>query len=327
MLNLMSAFVMTTLLAAAPALADCGGCGTKETTTATKEKTCSTTQTVADKSTCGDKATTVASKKTCGSDAQTVASKKTCATTAQTVADKGSCGSPATTVAGKQSCATPAQTVAGKDSCDSSGSGQIATGAPAMIFLVGDQKTECPCTAEQLAKQHDAKITYLVGDEKYCEKPAAMTAYAKALDKHLAGMTKVSFVVGDKETCCEKTAGTFAKADNQPVRYRVAMVDFSEARQAREAAQRAEQAASHVKMTYRVGDKSYACPMTAQAACASPGGDNSAKPAMHFVVNDDTTECSVTAKVMLLQAKINAAAEAATLAKTELEAPASAQAS
>jgi hypothetical protein len=193
-----------------------------------------------------------------------------------------------------------------------------------MIFVIDGKEVDSACTAMKMTKDCDAKVAYKVGDKEYCEKPAAMKAYAKMLDKHLESMTKVTYVIGDKETCCASSAKSMAKADGKDIKFRVASSTFDSKEKAKEAAKRTAKAVESVKMTYLVGDKAYNCPMTAKASCASKCGGE--KAAMKYVVNEMKSECSLTARVALLRAKINAASEAATVAQRELDAPTSAQA-
>ncbi len=191
-----------------------------------------------------------------------------------------------------------------KDQCASQCANKVAKGTPLMCFVVGDKQTNCPGEAEELAGGDASKIKYAVGEKKYDNEADAKKAYGEALDGYLKEITQVQYVIGKDVTCCAVTAGSMAKKQNAPIRYRVAMVDFEDKSEAEKAAKLATEASEKVHMTCLVDGKKYQCDKQAEAACKASG--KKAK----FVIGDVTTDCDVTAKILVLRSKIDAAAEA-----------------
>src|SRR5690606_18680022 len=79
-----------------------------------------------------------------------------------------------------------------------------------------------------------------------------------------------------------------------------------------EAGKRAEivkNAMTSIKMSYKVGDETCDCPVQAATLATKSGAKK------QFVVNDECTECELTARLNLAHAKYKAAVEA--LAKAE----------
>ena len=192
------------------------------------------------------------------------------------------------------------------DRCQSQCGEKVAEHIPAMKFAVGDKTVACPGEALDLADGDEAKIKYVVGKETYTDQRKALKAYAAQLEECLGTMTSVQYVIGDDTTCCPGSAEALAKKAGKPVQYRVALVDFQSKDRAAEAAKLAAAAAEKVTLKCAVGDKEYSCEEAATEACKKVGGD--AKVA--WSLGETKTECEETARVMLLRARITAAAQA-----------------
>ena len=161
---------------------------------------------------------------------------------------------------------------------------------PTMTFKVGDKDACCPDAAAEMAKESGEKITFVVAGKKFEDKGKAFTSLVESTE---------SFVNKFAEPCkCEVSGKTTiaGKTCDCPV----------------EAGKRAEivkTAMASVKMSYKVGDKTCNCPVEA----ATLASKSDAKK--EFVVNNECTECEMTARLNLAHAKYKAAVQA--LAKAE----------
>jgi len=101
-----------------------------------------------------------------------------------------------------------------------------------MAYKVGDKSMNCPMEAEKVAKESNAKIVYVVGDEKFDSKEKAYAALADEAETYVDRYTRVACVIngnpilcdsegkscskdGAKAGCCK--AGEKAKADGAKV--------------------------------------------------------------------------------------------------------------
>lgn len=161
---------------------------------------------------------------------------------------------------------------------------------PKLVYKVGDQEACCPTSAAAMAKESGKEITYVVADKNYTDKGKAFTALVE---------TTESFVNKFAEPCKCEVSGTTTVAGKTcecPI----------------EAGRRAEivkNAMTSIKMSYKVGDETCDCPVQAATLATKSGAKK------QFVVNDECTECELTARLNLAHAKYKAAIEA--LAKAE----------
>ncbi|MBK9118573.1 MAG: hypothetical protein IPM18_03075 [Phycisphaerales bacterium] len=239
---------------AAPALAQCGG-GAGDA------------QKVSDKSGC---------TKTCdGAKAEKVADKGECAKSCEgtKVADKGDCA---------KSCdGTKAALVADKGDCDKSkcasacekpctGSKLKAAGIPMLTTRVGDESTQCPKhAADLIAKNPEAKVTYVLADQEFSNQMEAMKAYDTMLNDRLNQAVTVRYAIGDKTVCCPTAAKTAAVENGGKIMYRVAFVDFADEANAKKAAEAARAAAAGVVMKRVVDGQENDCEDAFRASCAT----------------------------------------------------------
>lgn len=199
------------------------------------------------------------------------------------------------------------------------------SGAPKMVYKVGDESTCCDKTAAEMAKKAGKPIVYVVAGKEYNDKGEAMTAWRDALETYVDGMTTVRFAVGGETMSCPMAAESAAKEKNAKVQYRVASMTFENKEDAEKAAKAAAEAAEAVSMKMVVDGKEVACDKQTEKSCGAKG----AKAAGHtchkdakdagtaekgepseFIVGDYKTTCPIDARVHLAQARIDAALKA-----------------
>jgi len=187
-----------------------------------------------------------------------------------------------------------------------------ASGAPLLQYKVGDRTTCCPKQAGEWAKD-DLQVRYVLNETEYTDQAAALNAYQKALEEHLARMNAVRYAVGDQCVGCPLEAASLAKQTGGAVQYRVASFTFADSARADRAVEAARAAADSVKMTYVVDGKEFTCDKAAKHSCQAKGGEATAKTC-EYKVGETKTCCETTAKVELTSARIIAAYQALALA-------------
>lgn len=235
------------------------------------KQVCELTKTCDSKKACDSKKC-CDSKKACESKqvcelAKTCDSKETCQLT-KTCESKGAC------CASKSPCASgdcPVETAMSK--------------LPKMSYLVGNEATCCREAADTLAKTTDQSIQYVVGDEKFDSKAAAMTVLVSKTEAIVSEFTSVS-------KCEQSGATTIAGRTCQcPV-------------EAGETVKKVNSAVSLVVMNYKVGKEKCCCPNAAKTLAKKAG------VAPVYVVDGVETSCEATARLALARAKYKAAFQA-----------------
>jgi hypothetical protein len=176
---------------------------------------------------------------------------------------------------------------------------------PKMAYKIGDETTSCSHSAAKLAEESGEPMVFVVAEKEYTDQAEAMTALAEVTEGfvnefvtpstcHVSGTTSLA---GQKIGCSETAAKMAALV---------------------------KEATDNVHMTYKVGEKECQCPNEA-ATLAKESGEKT-----QFVVGNESTCCSIEARINLARAKYRAAVEAiakaqAELAKAEDEAPATAE--
>jgi len=162
-------------------------------------------------------------------------------------------------------------------------------------FAVGDQKTCCPKAAGELAKKLQAKIQFVVADKSFATESDAKLALVEATEKYVSVFAKPkkcsasgTITVAGKKLNCETRAGQTARI--------------------------VQTAMDKVRFTYLVGDKECHCPIEAKQV-----GEKTGKERL-YVVGDEKTGCSVTARLNLARAKYKAAVLALVQADAKAEA-------
>jgi hypothetical protein len=262
-------------------------------------------KTVADKSGCS---------KPCGESAKTVADKsgcpKPCGKSAKTVADKSGEGCPHAKDA-KSGCPESCLKSGVKLTADKSEGCPIRAKAhailssmPKITYQIGEEKTCCGKTAAK-AREEGKVVKYWVGDESFDTEVAAKKRLVSLLEAEVEQMKTVQYSVNGETVGCPKSASHMAEQNGGKVAYRVAGFDFDNQEKAEKAVKLVKAAADDVKMSYKVGDKTFCCDKMAGAE-SSKNGEK-----MHYVVGEEETGCAETARLMLTEAKAQAMVEAA----------------
>jgi hypothetical protein len=161
---------------------------------------------------------------------------------------------------------------------------------------VGDEKTCCPKSAGQLAKESDQPIHFVVGEKSFEKESAAKLALLKETEQFVSAFAKPQVcqvshttTVAGKSHSCSVAAGRTADL--------------------------VKSAMEKVKMTYLVGEKECHCPIEAKQVAETTG------KATLFVVAREKTPCNVTARLNLARAKYKAAVEALVQAEAKEKQP------
>ncbi len=179
---------------------------------------------------------------------------------------------------------------------------------PKVAYRVGEETTSCSKSAGEMAEKSGKAMKYVVGGEVFDTQADADVKLASLIDEEIKGLQSVKFSVGSECTKCPITAKKMAKESGSKVAYRVAGVDFASKDEAEKAVTLVKAAVESVKMSYKVGEKSFSCDKMAGAE-----HDKSGKT-MTFVVGDKETGCSQSAHGMMVKAKVSAAVKAAVTA-------------
>ncbi len=163
---------------------------------------------------------------------------------------------------------------------------------PELTFVVGEKELCCEQSAAAVAEKSGSKVQYLVAKKTYDDKNKAMVALADATEEfvaefatpHTCNVSGKTTVAGTS-TSCSVTAGKLASITKQ--------------------------AMSEVTLAYKVGDEQCSCPNEAASLAKSSGKEQ------QFVIGQETTSCSVDARIKLARAKYEAAVKA--LVKTQAE--------
>ena len=165
---------------------------------------------------------------------------------------------------------------------------------PKMTYRIGDEEACCSASAAALAKEHDAPIRFVVAEKEYNEEGEAMTALADVTEEYVDGFVKLSkcevsgsMSLAGKKMHCEVSAGKLAET--------------------------MKEAMNEIQVSYVVGDEYCACPSTAKAMAEKSGEK------MQYVIGEESTCCSVDARIKLAHAKYRAAVEAMAAAEAPSE--------
>ena len=191
--------------------------------------------------------------------------------------------------------------------------------------------------------------------EQCCASKLAKADGGCCVTSAMAELPQLAFKVGDKELCCEASAGAVAKETDSKVQYLVAkkayedknkaMVALADATEkfvaefatphtcnvsgkttvagtsttcsvtAGKLASITKSAMEDITLAYKVGDEQCSCPTQAASLAKSSGKDK------QFVIGKEVTSCSVDARIKLARAKYEAAVKALAKAQAEEEAP------
>lgn len=194
--------------------------------------------------------------------------------------------------AGEKTCDSKKACSADKSAC-ASGVCPIETAMaklPKMTYLVGTEATCCSESAATLAKTANQPIQYVVGEEKFDSKAAAMTTLVSKTEAMVSEFTTASKC---KVSGTTTIAGCSCKC---PV-------------EAGETVAKVNSAVALVAMNYKVGTETCSCPKAAKAM-AKKAGETTV-----FVVDGVETPCELTARLALARAKYKAAIQAVAASK------------
>lgn len=166
---------------------------------------------------------------------------------------------------------------------------------PKIAYMVGTKSLCCEESAKAVAAESSTRVEYAVGTEKFVSSDKAFASLVTQTEKYVAAFATPS-------TCSVSGSTTIA---GECLTCSVA---------AGEVARKVKKAMDSVAISYKVGDKSCNCPVEAKALAAAK------KAKTLFVVENEETECELTARLNLARAKYKAALIAMAPAKPETKA-------
>jgi len=211
---------------------------------------------------------------------------------------------------GSGGCGKPCHKGEGATTSDSEAVKAVLASMPAVKYSVGDKTLCCPNGASVAAKTENKPVEYVVGEEVFKTQSEADAKLVALYEKEIESMTALQFSVGSESTRCPETAKGMAEKSKGTIAYKVGGVEFSDKVKAEAAVKLVTDAASTVKMSYKVDGKSFCCDRMAGTAAKESG-----KPIVFVIGSDEIPEESA-AKLLYAQAKIRAIVEAAAAAKT-----------
>lgn len=185
----------------------------------------------------------------------------------------------------------------------------VLASMPKVRYRVGEQTMCCPNGAAIAAKTENKPVEYIVGDEVFKTQAEADARLAALYEKEIESMVSVQYSVAGQSTQCPNSAKQMAESAHAAIAYKVGGVEFQDKAKAEAAVKLVADAASSIKMSYKVNGKSFCCDKMAGMAAKS---DN--QPIV-FVIGTDEIQDEAAAKVIYAQARIRAIVEAATTAK------------
>lgn len=155
---------------------------------------------------------------------------------------------------------------------------------PQLTFMVGEEKACCSASAASLAKKHNLPMMFVVADKQFDNEGDAMVALADATEAYVNELTQ-------PHTC--KVSGKTSLAG----------ADIGCSDKASKIAAEMKEAMDTIAISYKVGDKTCHCPNEAKTLADKSGAKT------EFVVGEESTCCSVDARIKLARAKLKAAME------------------
>jgi len=102
----------------------------------------------------------------------------------------------------KDKTAKAASCSASKSACEKLGE------FPTMISMVGEEKFQCPVSAEKAAAQCGAKVVFIVNEEKFDCRQTATIALAEASEAYVSQFTSIACVKDGKVIYCDGESGS-----------------------------------------------------------------------------------------------------------------------
>lgn len=212
----------------------------------------------------------------------------------------------------KPCCNKSAKVAASNIPCSAKGSKSLAKGGcsiankvkavlaslPSMKYRIGDEVIGCSHSAAAMAKDSDKTMQYVIGEETFDCKIKASAKLVSLYEKEIKNLQSMQFAVGKDCFRCPVTAKGKAKTVGKKIAYRVGGFDFAEKNKAEKALKQIAEAVADVKMTYKVGEKSFCCSKMASAKVKETGST------MSYVVGEDVTTDENAATIKLAESKI-----------------------
>ena len=156
---------------------------------------------------------------------------------------------------------------------------------PRITYVVGEEECHCAKSAAKKAAEQGVSIVFAVGEERFEDKGEAKLALLTATEEfvesfatpHSCKASGKTFVAG-QSMHCSKSAAKLASLVGDAMK--------------------------SVHLTYKVGDKDCYCPHEASSLAKASGEDKL------FVIGEESTCCSVDARIKVAHAKFRAAVEA-----------------
>lgn len=160
---------------------------------------------------------------------------------------------------------------------------------PKMTYLVGTQTVCCHESAKELAQKSNQKIQFVVAGKNYAQQPDAFAALVQETEQFVnTFVTPCKCEASGKTTIAGQAIGCCNAAAKQ--------------------SELVSTAVNKVRMGYKVGDEVVCC---AKHAAKLSKEKNSA---VVYVVDDESTQCELTARLKIATAKYLAAVNAASSA-------------
>jgi hypothetical protein len=162
---------------------------------------------------------------------------------------------------------------------------------PKMTYQVGEESVCCSQMAAELAEKHNQKVQFVVAEKTYCCKEAAFTALVEETEKFVK-----TFVTPSQ---CQASGSTS-----------VAGKAFTCSEAAGKQTQLVSTAVKAVRMGYKVGDEEVCCIKHAGTLAKETGAP------IEYIVDGESTQCELTARLKVATAQYMAAVAAITAAES-----------
>jgi len=158
--------------------------------------------------------------------------------------------------------------------------------------MVGNEALCCEESAKAAAVAAKTKLVYLVGIEKFDSSDKAFVSLIDQTEKFVTAFATPS--------TCKISGATTVAGETMTCTVR-----------AGEVVSKVKKAMDSIAISYKVGEKSCSCPVEAKALAANKNVKT------FFVVDQEETECELTARLNLARAKYKVALKAMVPEKTE----------
>lgn len=162
---------------------------------------------------------------------------------------------------------------------------------PKMTYQVGEESVCCSQMAAELAEKHSQKVQYVVAEKTYCCKEAAFTALVEETEKFVKTFVTPSQCQASGSTSVAGKAFTCSEAAGKQTKL-------------------VSSAVKAVRMGYKVGDEEVCCIKHAGTLAKETGAP------IEYIVDGESTQCELTARLKVATAQYMAAVAAITAAES-----------